>query len=198
METKAKKLFPGQQESEKIHLVLREHWIVLSMKLLIWLIFLVMYLGLDYLDVAWLPSVLDPAFMPLVEVLKICFLMFLSLGLFIILTLYYLNMYVITSDRIVNIKQTGILHHTVSGLHLDQIQDVTAEIHGLPENVFDYGDVYVQTAGETERFLFHNVSSPSNVTKTIMDLHEQLPENQRQPLVLHSPPQASQNQNRPV
>jgi uncharacterized membrane protein YdbT with pleckstrin-like domain len=192
METKAKLLFPGQQDSEKVCLVLREHWIVLSMKLLIWLIFLVMYLGLDYLDVAWLPSVLDPAFMPMVEVLKICFLMFLTLGLFIIFTLYYLNMYVITDQRIVNISQTGILHHRVSELHLDQIQDVTAEIHGLPENVFDYGDVYIQTAGETERFLFHNVPSPSNVTKTILDLYEQLPENQRHPLVHHPAPPTTQ------
>jgi hypothetical protein len=180
-------LFPGQQADEKICLILREHWVVLFLKVFVWSWFLILFLIIDYIDVTYLPNLIDPAFLPLVEVFKIMFLMFLTLGLFIIFTLYYLNMYVVTSERIVNIEQKGLLSHTVSELHLDQIQDVTAEIHGLPENVFDYGDVYIQTAGETERFLFHNVPGPSKVTKLILDLYEQLPENQKHP-VPHSGP----------
>jgi hypothetical protein len=66
-------------------------------------------------------------------------------------------------------------------LHLEQIQDVTAEIHGLPENIFDYGDVFIQTAGETERFVFHNIPGPTKVTKLILDLYEQLPEEKKHP-----------------
>lgn len=179
METKIKTLFPGQQVDEKICLVLREHWISLFLKLLAWGFFLAIYLVIDYLDVAYFPVNIDSGFLPLVDVIKIVFLMFLSLGLFIIFTLYYLNMYVITNERIVNIQQFGLLRHTISELHLEQIQDVTAEIHGLPENVFDYGDVYIQTAGETERFLFQNIPGPTKVTKMILDLYEELPEDKK-------------------
>lgn len=179
MSANNKNLFPGQQENERICLVLREHWISLAMKLLAWGFFVLIFLALDYLDTTYFPNVLDQMFLPLIDVFKIVFLMFLTLGVFIIFTLYYLNMYIITSERIVNIHQPGLLKHTISELHLDQIQDVTAEIHGLPENVFDYGDVYIQTAGETERFLFHNIPKPTLVTKTILDLYEQIPEDKK-------------------
>jgi hypothetical protein len=181
MLSKIKFLFPGQQENEKICLVLREHWISLFLKLLVWFCFAAVYLIIDYLDVAYLANALDSSFLPLVDVIKIIFLMFLALGLFIILTLYYLNMYVVTDERIVNIRQLGLLRHTISELHLEQIQDVTAEIHGLPENIFDYGDVFIQTAGETERFVFHNIPGPTKVTKLILDLYEQLPEDKKHP-----------------
>jgi ABC-type multidrug transport system fused ATPase/permease subunit len=178
-----KALFPGQQENEQICLVIREHWISLFLKLVIWFLFAAVYLVIDYLDVVYLPSNIDSAFLPLVEVVKIAFLMFLALGLFIIFTLYYLNVYIITSERIVNIQQLGLLRHTISELHLEQIQDVTAEIHGLPENVFDYGDVFIQTAGETERFVFQNIPGPTKVTKLILDLYEQLPDDKKHPHV---------------
>lgn len=180
MLSKIKTLFPGQQDNEKICLVLREHWISLFLKLVVWFGFAAVYLILDYIDVSYLENNIDSSFLPLVEVIKIVFLMFLALGLFIIFTLYYLNMYIVTDERIVNIQQLGLLRHTISELHLEQIQDVTAEIHGLPENIFDYGDVYIQTAGETERFVFHNIPGPTRVTKLILDLYEQLPEDKKQ------------------
>jgi hypothetical protein len=181
MLSKIKTLFPGQQDNEKICLVLREHWISLFLKLLFWAFFAVVYLIVDYVDMSYLQSSLDSSFLPLVDVIKIIFLMFLALGLFIIFILYYLNMYIVTDERIVNIRQLGLLRHTISELHLEQIQDVTAEIHGLPENIFDYGDVFIQTAGETERFVFHNIPGPTRVTKLILDLYEQLPEDKKQP-----------------
>lgn len=179
MSANFKNLFPGQQIDERICLVIREHWISLAMKLVAWVFFLFLFLVLDYLDTAYFPSVIDPAFLPLIDIVKIGFLMFLSIAVFIIFTLYYLNMYIITNERVVNIHQAGLLKHTVSELHLEQIQDVTAEIHGLPENVFDYGDVFIQTAGETERFVFHNIPHPTIVTKTILDLYEQIPDDKK-------------------
>jgi hypothetical protein len=178
VEAKNNFIFPGQQVGEKICMIFREHWAVLAMRLSLWFVLLVTYLVIDYLSIAVFPGMFDPAFLPLILVFKIIFLMFLALGLFIIFTLYYLNMHIITDERIVSIDQKSLLHHTISELHLNQIQDVTAEVHGLPENLLDYGDVFIQTAGETERFRFDNVPNPTKVTKLIIDLYEQLPEQQ--------------------
>lgn len=194
METKTKLVFPGQQANEKVHLVFRQHWAVLLMKLSLWFALLIAYFAIDYISIAYLPNILDQAFIPLIQVFKIVFLMFLALGLFMIFVLYYLNMSIVTNERIVDIEQEGLLHHTISELHLDQIQDVTAEVHGLPENLFDYGDVYIQTAGETQRFLFHKIPNPTKVTQLILDLYEQLPENQKPTLR----PAEARNQNRPA
>jgi hypothetical protein len=176
-----KTLFPGQQADEKICLVLREHWAVLLAKVGLWFVMLVLYLVYDYALLYYAPEYIPAAYLPLLEVLRIIYLMFLSLGLFIIFTLYYLHSHIITNERIVTIEQRSLLHHTISELHLNQIQDVTAEVHGLPENLLDFGDVFIQTAGETERFLFHNVPNPTRVTKLILDLYEQVPKKQNNP-----------------
>ncbi len=180
METKNKILFPGQQPDERVCLVFRQHWAVLVMKLPLWFIMLIVYLVFDYLAYSYFPGVIDASFSPLIEVFRIVYLMFLALGLFIIFTLYYLNFHVITNERIVDIEQKSLLHHTISELHLEQIQDVTAEVHGLLENILDYGDVFIQTAGETNRFKFDKIPNPTKVTKLVLDLYEQLPEQQKQ------------------
>ena len=153
-------LFPGQQPDEQIHLVLRQHWAVLFMKLSLWVIMAILYLAIDYASLSFLPDYLGPENMYYIDMFKIAYLMFLMLGLFIIIILWYLNMQIITNERVVDIEQRGLLHHTISELHLEQMQDVTAEVHGLPENILDYGDVYVQTAGETQRFIFHKIPNP--------------------------------------
>lgn len=186
MSHKLRLLFPGQQADEKVYMVFRQHWMVLVLKLIIWVWFLVFYLGIDYLSVSYFPNVLAPNLLQLVEVFKVMYLMFLALGLFIIFILYYLNYDIITNERVVDIDQNSLLHHTMSELHLDQIQDVTAEVHGLLENMFNYGDVYIQTAGETQRFLFNKIPNPSKVTKLILDLYEQLPEQQKNKDYLHN------------
>lgn len=179
METENKIIFPGQQPTEKVHLVFRTHWIVLAMKLVLWFTMLVLYFAFDYASITVVPQYLDPSLLPVIELVKIAYLMFMALGLFLIVTLWYLNVHIITNERVVDVEQKSILAHTISELHLEQMQDVTAEVHGLLENVFDYGDVYVQTAGETQRFMFHKIPNPTKVTKLLIDLYEQLPEQQK-------------------
>jgi hypothetical protein len=86
--------------------------------------------------------------------------------------MYYLNTYVITIDRIVDINQVGLFNHTISELNLEKIEDVTSEVHGILGHIFDYGTVYVQTAGTVDRFEFDNVPNPGKITKVILGLYE--------------------------
>ncbi|MBX4188347.1 MAG: PH domain-containing protein [Candidatus Doudnabacteria bacterium] len=179
MEEKNKIIFPGQQSDERVCLIIRQHWLVLFMKLFLWFIMLIVYFVLDYVSLTFLPQYLDRSFLPLIDLLKIGYLMFMALGLLIIITLWYLNTHIITSKRVVDVEQKSLLTHTISELHLEQIQDVTAEVHGLFENIFNFGDVYVQTAGETQRFLFNKIPNPTKVTKLLIDLYEALPDQQK-------------------
>jgi hypothetical protein len=179
MEINTNIIFPGQQPNEQVHLVFRQHWAVLFAKLSLWFILAVLYLAIDYANLAIAPQYLSSAYLPYLELLEVVYLTFLGLGLFIIVTLWYLNFHVITNERVVDIEQKSLLHHTISELHLEQVQDVTAEVHGLPENILNYGDVYVQTAGETQRFVFHKIPNPTKVTQLLIDLYEQLPDDQK-------------------
>ena len=83
---------------------------------------------------------------------------------------YYLDAWVITNDRIVNVEQQGLFARTVSELDLYKIQDVTSEVRGLIPTLFNYGNVHVQTAGTQERFVFEQVPNPHEIRKRIMVL----------------------------
>ena len=61
---------------------------------------------------------------------------------------------------------------------MHNIEDVTAEIRGILGTVFNYGTIYVQTAGRVTHFEFNNIPNPHRVAKLILDLYERLPNNQ--------------------
>ncbi|MGE5297972.1 MAG: PH domain-containing protein [Acidobacteriaceae bacterium] len=169
-----KKYFPGQQDDERIVLIIRQHWIVFFSQALTWLIFIAALFGADLIIHNFLPVLTQPPYINILNLLETVILMFLALGFFMMFVMYYLNVQIITNERVVDITQKGILHHTISELNLNRIQDVTAEVKGLMETFLDYGDVYLQTAAETERFKFDHVPNPTKVAKIVLDLYEEI------------------------
>jgi uncharacterized membrane protein YdbT with pleckstrin-like domain len=99
--------------------------------------------------------------------------LFLVLSLFLIFVFHYLNMQIITNIRVVDITQEGLFSHTVSELHIDKIEDATSMTNGILGTIFNYGNVYVQTAGTVDRFEFNNVPDPAGIEKLVLDLYEQ-------------------------
>ncbi|MDD4901414.1 MAG: PH domain-containing protein [Patescibacteria group bacterium] len=85
---------------------------------------------------------------------------------------YYLDVWLITNERIIDVRQEGFFSRTVSELKLFQIQDVTSELQGFFQFIFKYGDVHVQTAAEVGRFVFSQVPNPEKVRDIIIKLAE--------------------------
>lgn len=85
---------------------------------------------------------------------------------------YYLDGWIITDRRILSVEQQGLFSRTVSELDLSRVQDVTSEEKGILAFIFGYGNVYIQTAGETTRFDFHQVPHPEDIRKRILGLVE--------------------------
>lgn len=96
-------------------------------------------------------------------------------GIFTIWIIYYLNYQVVTSERIVDVDQRTLLYHTLAELNLGALEDVTVEIQGILATFFDFGNVYIQTAGTKRNFEFENIPNPHAVAKLILDLYEKLP-----------------------
>jgi len=180
LRTDFKHLFPGQQANERVYLMFRQHWIVLVSRLAVWFLFLAIYAAVDYSVSRFFPYSLGENARNFIELAKLLYLASLALGLFIIWAMYYLNINIVTNERIVDITQKNLLHNTVSELHLNQIEDVTAETKGMFQTFFNYGNVYIQTAGETNYFEFTKVPRPTHITKVILDLYEQLPPEKKQ------------------
>lgn len=166
------KLFPSQQPNEKIILVAREHWFRLFVKIAaIALLSLLPWLFQILLLDSTLLSRSETAALIAAAIINIYYLGLL-MALFIVFVLYYLNVHIVSEQRVVDIDQLGLLSREVSELNIETIEDVSSHTVGIFGNILNYGTVYVQTAGGTERFEFHNVPNPESIASTILDLYE--------------------------
>ena len=115
----------------------------------------------------------DPVYLPLLVMAASLILLFCWLFLFQAFLDYYLDIWVVTNHRILNITQSGLFHRKVSELRLYRVQDATASIGGLLHTLFNFGTIQIQTAGETSHFVFEDIPDPQEVTKTILRLVEE-------------------------
>lgn len=125
-----------------------------------------------YLPLYQAELVADPVLMPLIVLGGSAFFLFAWLFLFQNFMDYYLDVWIVTNKRILNIEQTGLFTRIVSELRLYRVQDVTSTVKGIAETLFDYGNVEIQTAGEKTRFLFEQIPHPNSVSKSILELSE--------------------------
>lgn len=91
--------------------------------------------------------------------------------IFYIWTDYYLDVWIITDERIIDIEQRGFFHREVSSLRLDRIQDVTITVNGIIPTMIGYGNVHVQTAGADRNFIIPKASHPETVKKWIQEAY---------------------------
>ena len=86
---------------------------------------------------------------------------------------YYLDMWIVTNDRIMDVEQLNLFSRTISELDLFRIQDVTTDVHGFFATVFHYGDVSVKTASQNINIVFRQVPSPNKIREDLIHLsHE--------------------------
>ena len=107
-------------------------------------------------------------------------------GKFIIYTFYYFfifsgymfvnylswfyNISIVTNIRIVDIDFSQLVYENVDATKLNQIEDVSYSQIGILRSIFDYGDVFLQTAGAKNNFEFLMVPHPEKVIRVIGDL----------------------------
>ncbi len=164
---------PGCQQDEKLVYFLRRHPItLLSLFFGYGAFFFLPIVSFILARDAESAFLTDPVLLPLVVLGASLFLMLMWLFLFQAFLDYYLDIWVVTNHRIVNIAQSGLFHRQVSELRLYRIQDATASIGGPLRTILNFGKVEIQTAGENSRFVFEDIPEPQEVTKTILQLAE--------------------------
>lgn len=83
---------------------------------------------------------------------------------------YYLDINIVTNDRIIDINQKGLFGRSVAELDLTRVQDVHSTIKGIIPTLLNYGTVEVQTAATEENFVFEQVHDPHKVRQRILEL----------------------------
>jgi hypothetical protein len=85
---------------------------------------------------------------------------------------WYFNVYIVTNERIIDVDFFYLLYNKVSSTRIDRLQDVSYKLGGVVRAVFDFGDVFVQTAGSEPNFDFLSVPHPETVVRKIVELME--------------------------
>jgi len=86
---------------------------------------------------------------------------------------FYLDVLIVTNDRLIDMEQHGLFARTVSEVDLYQIQDITSKCKGIFPTMFNYGDIVIQTAGTLPKFKINNIKNPHHIRKVLWDLVEE-------------------------
>ncbi len=83
---------------------------------------------------------------------------------------YYLDIDIVTNDRVIDVVQKGLFGRSVAELDLTRVQDVHSEIKGIIPTLLNYGKVTIQTAATEELFIFDQVPGPHQVRQRILEI----------------------------
>ncbi|OGK55304.1 hypothetical protein A3B56_01970 [Candidatus Roizmanbacteria bacterium RIFCSPLOWO2_01_FULL_45_11] len=89
---------------------------------------------------------------------------------FISFLLWYYNINIVTNKRIIDIDFIYLLVQEVTATRIAQVEDVTYRRVGSFATLFDYGNVFVQTAGAEVKIECIAVPQPRQISKIIIDL----------------------------
>lgn len=163
--------FRGQDSGEKIIKLLHRHLLILVTGVIMILIAFLLPVVLYFLLREFLPFIIsEEPFLQLFIFFSGIYILFIWLRLQLSLVDYYLDTWIITDKRIVDIIQSGLFKREVSECRLDRIQDVTTRVEGLTPTMFNFGDVHIQTAGREKEFIFRQVPDPYGVKDLLLDL----------------------------
>lgn len=156
--------FETRESEEKIILFLRQHPIVNVPWIL--LVILMLFAPSLAAGVGFLTSA--PTNFQFIFVL-IWYLFVLIFTMEKFLT-WFFNVYIVTDERIIDIDFYNLIYKEVSDAKIDKIQDVTYKVGGVVRTLFDFGDVFIQTASEVPNFDFLAVPKPDKVARVLQDM----------------------------
>ncbi len=168
--------FPGQLKDEKVISLIRRHWFVLFGFILYLAIMVLLplfiYAGFDFLFKFPLIGTIRAVFFFLVG-LHLLFTVILSFSVFID---YYLDVWIITDQRIISIEQKGLFNRIINEVRYERIQDITSVVPGLIATYFKYGNIMIQTAAEKERMILKQVPDPIETRRLIAEIYDNVME----------------------
>ncbi len=173
--------FPGRQTGEKVNLFFRRHplsffgfsligFIMVALPLVVFVVminsgFLLLDGPLDYKVAVAIIS---------------AYLLFV-MGMMIVAWMnFYLDVYIVTDKRLIDIHQAGLFSRNLSAVDLVDVEDVKADVKGLLATYFNFGTVDIQTAGELQNVQFTDVPEPYRLARKVMDYHEEAVREQRE------------------
>jgi hypothetical protein len=162
---------------EKIIVGMRKHWFVFFMQIsglifaaIIPIILLPFYRSIFSTAV----SSLGPEKFQNLEMFFIGgWLFMLFIAFFITLTGYYLDILIVTNERIIDVDQVSLFARDIASAPLEKIEDVKVQTLGIIATFFKFGSISIQTAGTAREMIIHGIRFPEYARDTIMRAYEE-------------------------
>ena len=83
-------------------------------------------------------------------------------------TLYYMDMWIVTDRRLIDIDYKGFFDRDIAMLRLDKVQDLTVHVRGIVGSLLNFGHIVVQTAATDKEFIIDQIARPEELRDAIM------------------------------
>jgi len=155
--------FEAQGDNEQVILVVRAHPITQIPWLLNSIIFIVFFYYLNF----FLPSFLN---LGQIIFINLFALSTISAYIWFNFLSWYFNVGIVTNQRVVDVDLQAIVYREVTYANLNKIEDVTSKGGGFLASIFNYGNVFIQTAGTEVNVEFMDIPRPAEVSRIINNL----------------------------
>jgi hypothetical protein len=112
-------------------------------------------------------------------------------------TVYSGNRWIVTSDSITQVQQTSLFSKQSSQLSMASLEDITAQQDGIFQQMFHYGVLAAETAGERSKFRFIYCPNPNQYAQLILNAREQFEQERRGYSTQNQPAGDAQTQTQP-
>lgn len=160
-----------REQEEEVIFFLRRHWFVLFIRYVFLAVLASAPIFVYFLLQAAFPAVITNYNSRAILILIISlYYLYLWIAAFTIFIDYYLDVWIVTTHRIVDIEQKNLFNQVVSEQSLAMVQDVSSTIKGVFPTFLEYGDVLIQSAGAKSLFHFRDIAEPHVVARKINEL----------------------------
>lgn len=130
-------------------MIIRRHWFIMVGPILVLIFFLIFPSIFFTASPYFYPAIKENReIQPMINFSLSIYILILILYLFIWWSDYYLDIWIITNKRLIDIEQKGLFNRHVSEMNVDNIQNVTIQIEGIIPTLLKFGNLLVETAGE--------------------------------------------------
>lgn len=165
--------FESQEHDEELHFLLRRHPITN----LGWILASIIFVAIPIVAMLTIENYFEDPFIYIPAkyqlVLIILWYLMTMLYTFESFIVWYFNVYIITDSRIIDVDFKGLWGKRISEASLSSVEDASYETNKFWHILFDYGDIFVQTAAEKTEFEFHSIPKPGIVHDKLTDLAQE-------------------------
>ena len=154
-------------EGEFIVSEFSDHWIVKIKPFLLYIIAIALSIAIFYAS----------TLLPQASVVNLIFRC-AALGIFFVsnhwIVIFMLHSYVsttiLTNKRIISFKFIPFVKHDVEHLQIQEIKEINKIKHGIIQNVFNFGEVSINTVTSSNVSIFNNLPNPSKFVNYLQAL----------------------------